>query len=230
MNADHLAGLERDGYAMVPGALAAETVARLREALAPWRGVGVRDLAAKSPAVAALAAGPVVRDLVVPVLGPGARLVRSILFDKRPDANWHVAWHQDLSVAVAEAADVPGFVAASVKEGIAHVQPPVSVLEGMVTLRLHLDDADGGNGALEVAPGSHRLGRIPAGAAASAARRCGTARCDAAAGDALLMRPLLLHASSKSVHDRPRRVVHLEFAAGPLPPPLRWRTETPCFT
>lgn len=221
--------LERDGFVRVAGVLEPAEVAAFRTALAPWRGAGVRDLAAKVPDVARLASSPTVWNLVAPVLGGDARLVRSICFDKRPDANWHVAWHQDLAIAVAEHADVPGFVGASVKDGVPHVQPPVSVLEAMLTVRLHLDDTDAENGALEVVPGSHRLGRIPADAAAATARRLGAVRCDMAAGDALLLRPLLLHASSKSVSDRPRRVVHLEFAAGLLPPPLRWHTEErPC--
>ena len=34
------------------------------------------------------------------LLGNGMRPVRSILFDKTADANWPVAWHQDLTIAV----------------------------------------------------------------------------------------------------------------------------------
>jgi ectoine hydroxylase-related dioxygenase (phytanoyl-CoA dioxygenase family) len=53
--------------------------------------------------------------------------------------------------------------------------------------------------------------------------QCGTHVCVMAAGDAMLMRPLLLHASRKSTSHRPRRVVHLEFAAADaLPSPLQW--------
>ena len=37
--------------------------------------------------------------------------------------------------------------------------------------------------------------------------------CSAFAGDALLMRPLLLHASSRSQSNRHRRVLHIEYAA-----------------
>jgi len=36
------------------------------------------------------------------------------------------------------------------------------------------------------------------------------------------MRPLLMHASSRSITDKPRRVLHLEFNDLELPEPLRW--------
>jgi len=38
----------------------------------------------------------------------------------------------------------------------------------------------------------------------------------------ILMRPLLLHASSAATEPRRRRVVHLEYAAGPLPGGVEW--------
>jgi hypothetical protein len=39
------------------------------------------------------------------------------------------------------------------------------------------------------------------------------------------MRPLLLHASSPAADPRHRRVIHLEFAAEPLPGGLEWLCE-----
>ena len=39
------------------------------------------------------------------------------------------------------------------------------------------------------------------------------------------MRPLLLHASSASQSPRHRRVIHLEYAADPLPGGLVWDRE-----
>jgi ectoine hydroxylase-related dioxygenase (phytanoyl-CoA dioxygenase family) len=101
------------------------------------------------------------------------------------------------------------------------VQVPTAVLERMVTLRVHLDAADVDNGALWVAPGPQRLGYI--GAESAVLEQCGMRACAVSAGDALLMRPLLLHASRKSTSPWPPRVVHLEFAAADaLPPPLEW--------
>ena len=42
------------------------------------------------------------------------------------------------------------------------------------------------------------------------------------AGDVLLMRPLLLHASGRSQGTRQRRVLHIEYAGFELPEELRW--------
>ncbi len=42
-------------------------------------------------------------------------------------------------------------------------------------------------------------------------------------GGALLMRPLLLHASSPATGPGHRRVLHIEYASGPLPGGLKWR-------
>ena len=101
------------------------------------------------------------------------------------------------------------------------VQPPAAVLENTVTIRLHLDDCDATNGALKVVPGSHRGGVVPA--EAIAARTATATICAVPAGGAMLMKPLLLHASGRSASSRPRRVVHLEFSAAELPSGLAWR-------
>jgi ectoine hydroxylase-related dioxygenase (phytanoyl-CoA dioxygenase family) len=148
--------------------------------------------------------------------------VRAIYFDKSSEANWLVTWHQDLTLAVRNRAEVPGFGPWSMKDGILHVQPPVELLEQMLTLRLHLDDADGANGALRVLPGSHRLGRLSAKRIQEVTAQQSEVLCTASAGDALLMRPLILHASGRSRSHRHRRVLHIEYAAFPLPAGLQW--------
>jgi len=51
----------------------------------------------------------VLRTLVEPVIGPGAFATSALLFDKLPRANWLVAWHQDLTIAVRERFDTEGF-------------------------------------------------------------------------------------------------------------------------
>lgn len=223
---NHIRELTGNGYSMVPGILDRETVSALQTSIAHLASendsAGVRDLAAKCPAIRELAESPLIRTLVEPILGKEACLVRSILFTKNMDTNWGVSWHQDLAIAVRERAEIDGYSGWSMKEGVTHVQPPVSVLEGVLAVRLHLDPADVSNGALMVTPGSHSLGRIPAGEAADVAKRLGSHTCTAQAGDALLLRPLILHASSKSMSKVPRRVIHLEFAAVDLPAPLGW--------
>ncbi len=218
--------LEQHGFAIVPDVLSASQVAELSAALAALLeavpSAGIRGLTKKAPCVVALARSPEVRGLVEPILGPGARLVRSILFNKTPQANWQVGWHQDLAIAVRCQVEVGDFTRWSVKEGVPHVQPPVAVLEHMLTVRLHLDSADETNGALWVSPGSHRWGRLPAGEVTEVAAQQGNTLCAVQAGDALLFRPLILHASRKARSARPRRIIHLEFAGIDLPEPLVW--------
>ena len=221
-----VSALERDGYAIVRGALGTDQLAMLRESIAQLLNAhspaGIRGLVSKVPKVRVLSESNAVRALIEPVLGAGARLIRSVLFNKSQETNWQVAWHQDLAIAVQCQTEVAGFVSWSVKDGVTHVQPPVAILENMLTLRLHLDAADERNGALWISPGSHRSGRLPAREAAAVAARHGKKLCVVHAGDALLLRPLVLHASHKAISNDPRRVIHLEFAGTALPEPLAW--------
>lgn len=220
-----LSTLEREGFAIVPSvvdeSLGLDLLRDIQNSV-PFRSAGVRDITRKLYSVRSLAQSMMIRTLVEPVLGPEARLVRSILFNKNVDANWQVAWHQDLAIAVDKRVEIEGFTCWSTKSDTPHVQPPVQILEQMLNVRVHLDAADETNGALWVSPGSHHLGRIPANEAAPVSKILGRRLCAVAAGDVLLFRPLTLHASKKSISNQPRRVIHLEFAGMALPPPLEW--------
>jgi ectoine hydroxylase-related dioxygenase (phytanoyl-CoA dioxygenase family) len=154
--------------------------------------------------------------------GDVVRPVRGLLFDKTPEANWKVAWHQDRSIAVCERAAVPGFGPWSVKSGVVHVQPPVQALQRVLTLRLHVDDCGEDNGPLRVIPGSHREGILSPRDVERLPRERGQRVCIVPSGGALLMRPLLLHASSPATNPSRRRVIHIEYCGDALPPPLRW--------
>lgn len=213
--------LEHDGFALIPAALEKQAVGQLLTLLGAVNGAGRRGLLAL-PEVSALARSPRVLDLVRPYLPQEPQPVRALYFDKSPDANWLVPWHQDLTLAVRERVDAPGFGPWSAKEGVPHVQPPVELLERMLAVRLHLDDAGTDNGALRVLPGTHRLGRLTAERIQELRASVPEQTCVALAGDALLMRPLLLHASGRSESGRHRRVLHLEYAAFELPPGLSW--------
>jgi hypothetical protein len=217
---------ERDGVALVRRVFTPGDLVPLEEAIAGVRsGAGVRRLFGAAPGALALLEHPGLVSLVRAVLGREAFAVRSLLFTKIASANWAVHWHQDLAIAVERVAPTPGFRGWSVKGGVPHVQPPPAVLGRMVALRIHLDDCSLFNGALRVVPGSHAHGRIPAVRVADFVAR--ESVCEAKAGDVLLMRPLLLHASSRTSSPSRRRVVHLEFAADPLPAPLRWAEQHP---
>ena len=155
-------------------------------------------------------------------LAAAAFPVRVIFFDKVDGANWGVPWHQDLAIPVSEKVDAPGFSGWSVKEGVPHVLPPVDVLARMVTLRIHLDDCGEDNGPLRVVPGSHRFGKFSETDIARVRGETPEVICLASRGSVLAMRPLLLHASSAAQRPGHRRVLHIEYAAHPLPSGLRW--------
>ncbi len=226
-----MSDLDSDGYRIVPGVLDSATATQLIEALGAsqmarsTRGAAVfggRNLLAVD-AVKETARSSSVLSLARKFAGDRARAVRAIFFDKTPGANWPVVWHQDLTLAVAERHDLPGWSRWSVKAGVQHVQPPTALLERMVTLRLHLDDCGEDNGPLRVLPGTHRLGRLPHARIAELRGEITEEICIAPLGSALVMRPLLLHASSAAANPRHRRVLHLEFAGeNLLPAPLRW--------
>jgi ectoine hydroxylase-related dioxygenase (phytanoyl-CoA dioxygenase family) len=182
----------------------------------------VRNLLASSQAVAYLAQSEDIRALVQAVLESEPFPVRAILFDKVPEANWPVAWHQDQFIPADQRLDVPGFTSWSIKKGVPHVRPPVTVLERMLTLRIHLDDCSADNGALKVVPGSHKLGLLTEERIRDMVAASDVTVCAATRGSVLAMRPLLLHASGSAVSPFHRRVIHLEYAADRLPGGLKW--------
>lgn len=226
-----------NGFALIPDALPAAEVRALCEALEQAaqgdgvlaRGSGVyamRNVLDLVPEAAAAVESQGVCDLVRAALGVAAFPVKATLFDKRPGANWHVGWHQDVTIAVQERGDVDGFSAWSVKAGVPHVQPPAEILERMLAVRIHLDACGPENGALRVLPGSHRHGRLSSEQIQEWLSGTTAHVCSGPAGSALLIRPLLLHASSEAVAPDHRRVLHVEFAAEPLPGGLEWNRIT----
>ena len=217
--------LERDGYTIVPALLTSDEVSAYLDACPPVPSAGLRDLFGAVPAFAPLARHPAVSAAVWRALGRPGFVTRAILFDKSPAANWALGFHQDVVIATEARHEVPGFGPWSVKAGIPHVRPPSEVLAGMLTVRIHLDPCPRDNGPLTVIPGSHDRGFLDDSAVQDLIARGPHVDCPVGAGDAVLMRPLLLHGSRKADKPRARRVIHLEFACDPLPPPLRWRSQ-----
>lgn len=166
---------------------------------------------------------PVVREMVGAIrenlsgLGylPNSTVaVQAIAFDKTPEANWKVTWHQDLMFPFARKVRSEGYALPAQKEGVHYARPPLAVLESLLAVRIHLDDCDEGNGPLRVAPGTHRRGIIPSAEIAEMVARQAAVTCVAKSGEALLMRPLLLHASSPATVPKHRRVLHLVYYGG----------------
>ncbi len=215
--------LDRDGFLVVEGVLSTQIIEELSTHITPIlsglgriRG-GVRDLFARCPPVCDLAANPILRDWVEPIVGVDCVAVNATLFDKAEGRNWKVPYHQDVTIRLRERKDVPGFDPWWEKDGVPHVWPPAAVLERMLAVRIHLDDCGSDNGPLRVIPGSHRMGILSTEAIDQARDRGPEIACTVRAGGIVLMRPLLLHASSTAENPRQRRVIHLEHAPPTLP-------------
>lgn len=208
--------LEGDGCLLATAAVPVPALARLAAEFGSVK-AGAR-ISALHPALDQVL--PVLRGIIDPVL-PDARAVRAIWFDKTPEANWLVPWHQDRTIAVREHHDVPGFGPWSVKQGTCHVEPPFALLAAMLTVRLHVDDCPADNAPLEVAMGSHRA-RVAADEAASVAQQFTHRLCLASAGDVWLYRTPILHRSARAAAPRRRRVLQLDYCAEPLPGGLQW--------
>ncbi len=233
---DWFDALEADGYTLLPGVLSDAEVDAARAGCAalladPGAGpavlaaaggpaYGARNVLRHWPGAADLARLPRLAGPLSRVLGPAGGVVRGLYFDKPPGASWALPWHRDATVAVkAHRPPADGFGKPTTKSGVPHVEAPPALLDAMVTARVHLDAMTARNGPLRVVPGSHRT----AADAPAADRPAVTVHCHA--GDVLLMRPLLLHASGHcdADHDGHRRIVHLECAPRPeLPGGYEW--------
>lgn len=228
-DAEFLHRLEHEGFAVLPSCVLegqlralALCLQHLANKIDLGRRGGVRDAFRLVPAIRELATTPPLWRLATMVLGPDCAAVRAIIFDKTPGANWKVSWHQDLTIAVQRRVDVAGFGPWSVKAGIVHVQPPATVLERMLTLRLHLDACLEDNGPVRVLPGSHKAGRLRDEDIAQWQAHRNAVTCLAQRGEVLAMRPLLLHSSSPAQSPTHRRVVHIEYAGVALRQELEW--------
>jgi hypothetical protein len=215
--------LTDNGYAVVPAVVDIDEVDRI--------GRFVTDTLAATAGTRRLIELPWCRDLanclmrnsrVCDSLPVDSLAIQCTLFIKSTERNWLVSLHQDLSVPVAERVDSALYSGWSEKEHQLFVQPPVSFLERMLAIRVHLDDCDQRNGALRVVPGSHTMGRLDSSAALRVRSDRGEVHVSVPRGGAMLMRPLLLHASSKILANNPRRVLHFVFAPATPPDGLRW--------
>ncbi len=147
-------------------------------------------------------------------------LTKAIYFDKPSESNWFVAYHQDLSISVDKRADLENYVNWTFKKGQYGVQPPIEILQDTITIRIHLDKTDKNNGALKVIPKSHLNGIVR-----NDSKDWNTENeyvCEIEKGGAMLMKPLILHASNRTTNGKKRRVIHLEFNNHNLIEPLDW--------
>jgi hypothetical protein len=221
---DGAIGFEARGFAVVPSVLDELTCSRVSDALDAERksGAGTR-LLLQSPWCQELASRLRSLDALIPFLPADAVAIQCTVFDKSPEKNWLVALHQDRSIPVREKVEAPELSGWSEKEGAVFVQPPVALLQQLTAVRVHIDACPLEGGPLRVVPGSHRAGLLSNPAADEWRAAAGEIALVAARGDALVMKPLLLHASSKASSVIRRRVLHFVFGPRNLPLGLRWR-------
>lgn len=210
------AQIARDGFAVVPGVLSdSETFAlgsHLELSPLPRTRAGARH-ALREAAVSQVARDSRLLQLAQQVLGVGAIPFRATLFDKSPHANWLVVWHQDTALPLRERRDTLGWGPWSVKDGITYAHAPATALESILALRLHLDDSRADNGPLRVLPATHHLGVLSDEQLHDLSTKIAAVDCLVQKGGIVAMRPLIVHASSKSQSNQPRRVLHIEYSA-----------------
>ena len=211
--------VETHSFAILPGVLQPNEITLLLESLAVLESrrsrAGIRHLLSNH-AVAAVARDSRLVAIAQDVLGGGAFPFRATLFDKSPDSNWLITWHQDTALPLQKKRDTPGWGPWSVKEGVPYAHAPAAALRQVVALRLHLDDSNDQNGPLRVLPGTHTQGVLNDDTVLQLSKERQAIDCLVPSGGVLAMRPLLVHASSKSQIEAPRRVLHIEYAVTSL--------------
>jgi ectoine hydroxylase-related dioxygenase (phytanoyl-CoA dioxygenase family) len=204
-----------DGFAIVPDVLSGREIAELQGMLdrskLPRSRAGMRH-AMRNASVAAVARDPRLIAMAQDVLGSAALPFRATLFDKSPTSNWLVVWHQDTALPLRERRETAGWGPWSIKDGVNYAHAPASALEHVLALRLHLDDSVAENGPLRILPETHSLGVLSDEALHELSTQIQAVDCLVPQGGILAMRPLVVHASSKSQSRDPRRVLHIEYA------------------
>lgn len=209
--------VDNRGYAVLADEFRADEIARLLTGLnassSARSKAGVRHLL-HDPLIAEFANDERFLCIAKSVLGGAAVPFRATLFDKSPEANWLVVWHQDTALPLKERRDVIGWGPWSIKDGIHYAHAPAPALERVLAIRVHLDDSTADNGPLRVLPGTHHYGLLSDDAIHDLSCSVEPVECLVGAGGLVLMKPLLVHASSKSKSAVSRRVLHMEYATG----------------
>ena len=208
--------IEENGYGIVRDIVNKSEANNLLEKLAgaelPRSRAGIRHLMA-TPGVSTVAHAENVFASVKAILGERAIPFRATLFDKSPESNWLVMWHQDTALPLLDKKESEGWGPWSVKDGVTYAHAPAKALERVLAVRLHLDDSNLRNGPLRILPGTHNSGVLTDEEIHGLSETVQAVECPVPRGGAILMRPLIVHASSKSTSKEPRRVIHIEYAA-----------------
>jgi len=180
----------------------------------------IRQFLKEIPDVLPLLLNSRLKDVISTIFGSDYFVVKSIYFDKPAASNWYVAYHQDLTISVDQKSDIQNFGPWTVKQNQFAVQPPLQILENIYTIRIHLDETNKDNGALKVVPQSHSK-QIYRPETINWETETETI-CNVNKGGIMIMKPLLLHSSGRTINNGRRRVIHIEFSSAQLPEPLQW--------
>jgi predicted DNA-binding transcriptional regulator YafY len=218
--------LEKDGYSILNDVYTRTEIRKMGRILHEYfnhsdePSFGKRTLLKDIPSLKSILFNENLESLVK-TIDPNAFLVKAIYFDKPNDSNWFVSWHQDIPINVNEKIETEGFTSWTNKKGMNAVCPPEEIVKNIFTVRIHLDTTNDKNGALKVIPGSHTK-RFTNDEINSIVDVANPSLLEVQEGGIQLMKPLLLHSSSKSTNQKRRRVIHLEFSSNELPGELEW--------
>ncbi len=228
---NHRESIANDGFTVIDDIYTADEVKSILEVIADadhsnpsFRKThdlfAIRQFLKELPQVVPLIFSDKLRSVIRTIFGEDYFVTKSIYFDKPELSNWFVTWHQDLTIVVDKKVAAPGYGPWTVKQNQFGVQPPLSILQNNFTIRIHLDDTDEHNGALKVVPGSHNKDVYRPETIDWNTETDVT--CNVKGGGAMIMRPLLLHASNRTTNNKKRRVVHIEFGKDELDGGLGW--------
>jgi ectoine hydroxylase-related dioxygenase (phytanoyl-CoA dioxygenase family) len=210
------AEVEKKGFAILPEVLTRSDLDRLDESLKrnplSRSRAGMRH-ALRLHAVLTVARDPRLLAIAQEILGCNPFPFRATLCDKSPVSNWLVVWHQDTALPLRERRELPEWGPWSVIDGVIYAHAPASALSRVVALRLHLDDSTSENGPLRVLPGTHTRGVLSDAAIRGLSAQIKAFECVVPRGGILVMRPLIVHASSKSRSTKQRRALHIEYSS-----------------
>src|SRR5882757_4376571 len=208
--------VEQNGFAIISDVVSCREIAGilgdLQDSTLRRSRAAVRH-ALNSTGIAQLSLHAELLKIAQETLSDDAFPFRATLFDKSPAANWLVVWHQDTALPIQERHETPGWGPWSVKEGVIYAHAPADALSQILALRVHLDDSREDNGPLRVLPATHTQGVLSDDAMRLLATQLAPVDCLVPRGGVLAMRPLLVHASSKSRVGANRRVLHIEYAS-----------------
>ncbi|MGB0838821.1 MAG: phytanoyl-CoA dioxygenase family protein [Chitinophagales bacterium] len=219
--------LDSKGFEIVEAVYSAKEIEEILQILMSKKlgnGFGVRTFLFDNPDIANKIFTSKLIEIIQRIVSNCNKSIKSIYFDKPPNANWIVNWHQDLTINLLPTRQkiAQGYKNWRTIKDRTVVQPNLTLLESIFTIRIHLDDCSKENGALRVIEGSHKKGCVNI--KQWMINKEGVEHiCEVKKGGVLIMKPLLLHSSRRTENQKNRRVIHIEFTEKALPDGLNWR-------